>query len=68
MKKYAAPKLYVDEFVADTMIASSATKNANAGNNQNCWGCKTYAGETDPGNPENSCFYLPGNEAYDTFC
>ncbi len=68
MKKYEAPELFVDEFVPDTMIASSGTKNENAGNNQNCWGCKSKAGETDPGNPENSCFYLPGTEAYSEYC
>ena len=69
MKKYEAPKLFVDEFVADTMIASSGDpKNANAGNNQNCWGCKTKAGEVDPGNPDNSCLYLPGTPAYSNFC
>lgn len=46
MKKfYEAPELFVDEYVADTMIASSGTfvqispKNGRAGNNQNCWGC-----------------------------
>jgi len=41
MKKYESPKLFVDEYVADTMIASSATgipKNGQAGHNQNCWG------------------------------
>ena len=70
MKKYVAPELYVDEFAADTMIASggSEPKNANAGNNQNCWGCKSEKGEVDPGNPENMCTYLPGTSAYSTFC
>jgi len=41
MKKYESPRLFVDEYVADTMIASSATgipKNGQAGHNQNCWG------------------------------
>lgn len=70
MKKYEAPELYVDEFAADTMIASGSgdPKNGNAGNNQNCWGCKSTAGEVDPGNPENSCIYLPGTAAYGQFC
>lgn len=67
MKKYVAPELHVDEFVPDTMIASGA-KNENAGNNQNCWGCNSKAGETDPGNSENACFYLPGTAAYSAMC
>ena len=34
MKKvYEAPMLFVDEYVVDTMIASSATKNSNPDNN-----------------------------------
>lgn len=37
MKKYEAPELFVDYFAADTMIASSDTKNGNPDNNQNCW-------------------------------
>lgn len=68
MKKYEAPMLQVDEFAPDTMIASGDPKNANAGNNQNCWGCKSQAGEVDPGNPENACSYLPNTAAYDAFC
>lgn len=69
MKKYEAPKLFVDEFAPDTMIASGGEpKNANAANNQNCWGCKSYAGEVDPGNPENMCTYLTGTPAYSAFC
>lgn len=69
MKKYEAPKLNVDNYVADTMIASSGTKNSNAGNNQNCWGCNQSAGSTDPGNTENSCFYLPSmGEIYTNYC
>ena len=70
MKKYEAPELFVDTFAADTMIASGGgeAKNANAGNNQNCWGCKSKAGEVDPGNPENYCTYLPGTQAYNNFC
>lgn len=68
MKKYVAPELHVDEFVPDTMIASSTTKNGNPDNNQNCWGCNTSAGATDSGNTENSCFYLPGTAAYSAFC
>ena len=46
MKVYEAPKLYVDEYAPDTMIASSGKgpKNGNAGNNQNCWGCNQSFG------------------------
>lgn len=67
MKKiYEAPELFVDEYVADTMIASTASwqanggigvgpKNDNAGNNQNCWGCNYVANMPDPNNPENAC-------------
>ena len=41
MKKYEAPRLFVDEYAADTMIASSATgiRNGNAGN-QTCYNSK----------------------------
>lgn len=41
MKKiYEAPELFADEYVADTMIASSTfiPKNGQAANNHNCWG------------------------------
>ena len=45
MKKYEAPRLTVQDYAADTMIASSGPvggpKNDNAGNNQNCWACDT---------------------------
>lgn len=62
MKKYIAPKLLVDEFVPDTMIASEeedlGPKNGNAANNQNCWGCNTVAGQPDPSNPDNACLGL----------
>ena len=68
MKKYEAPELFVDTFAADTMIASSRTKNGNPDNNQNCWGCNLTAGATDPNNPENSCIYLPGTDAYTKMC
>lgn len=68
MRKYTAPMLYVDHFAPDTMIASGNPKNGNAGNNQNCAGCKSEAGEVDPGNPENMCIYLPGTPAYSSFC
>ncbi len=54
MKKYVAPELHVDEFVPDTMIASSGSpKNENAGNNQNCWACNTVFGKVEDG--ENAC-------------
>ena len=68
MKKYQAPELFTDEFAADTMIASGNPKNGNAGNNQNCWGCKSTFGEVDPGNPENSCLYLPNTPSYSEYC
>ena len=72
MKKvYEIPQLYVDEYAADTMIASSETgeltdwqklggigtspKNGNADNNHNCWGCEQIPGFPDPNNPENAC-------------
>lgn len=64
MKKYEAPRLLVDEYVADTMIASSP-KNGNADNNQNCAGCNTAAHNVDG---ENVCVYVAGTEAYDFFC
>lgn len=65
MKKYEAPKLFVDTFVPDTMIASGAPKNDNAGNNQNCWECKIEAGQVI-GN--NACAYVQGTPAYSAFC
>lgn len=56
-KNYEAPTLFCDEFVADTMIASSGSpKNGNADNNQNCWGQRYVAGEPDPSNPSNACY------------
>ena len=41
MKKYVAPRLYVDVYAPDTMIASNGfvPKNGNAANNHNCWAC-----------------------------
>lgn len=51
MKNYEAPELFVDEYVADTMIASSGgggPKNSNAGNNHNCWGFNCKKGEIGP--------------------
>ena len=55
MKKYEAPKLNVDEFVPDTMIASAkgGPKNDNAGNNQNCWSFNCVWGVVEDG--ENAC-------------
>jgi len=53
MKKYEAPKLTVNIFAADTMIASGIPKNNNAGNNQNCWACNTVFGKVEDG--ENAC-------------
>lgn len=69
MKKYEAPELFVDEYVADTMIASSETKNGNPDNNQNCWGCNQSAASTDPNNTQNACFYTPDNaQVYAYYC
>ena len=68
MRKYEAPKLVVSRYVADTLIASSNTKNGNPDNNQNCWGCRETAGATDPGNTENSCAVIPGDGLYEAFC
>jgi hypothetical protein len=45
MKKYEAPKLTVQDYVADSMIASAGPKNDNAGNNQNCWACRSTFGQ-----------------------
>lgn len=57
MKKYQAPQLFIDEYVADTMIASGGggggPKNDNAGNNQNCWGCNQVFAKVEDG--ENAC-------------
>lgn len=57
MKKYEAPQLFVDQFAADSMIASmpgGGPKNGNAGNNQNCWDCNTVFAAVEDG--ENACF------------
>ncbi len=64
MKKYETPELFVDEFAADTMIASNP-KNGNGDNNQNCWGCDQNAGDV---NGENACFYTPGSGTYQAMC
>lgn len=56
MKKYEAPRLYVDEIAPDTMIASNpggGPKNDNAGNNQNCWACNIVPGAVEDG--QNAC-------------
>lgn len=55
MKKYVAPMLFVDKFVADTMITSGGggPKNDNAGNNQNCWAENCVPGAVEDG--ENAC-------------
>lgn len=55
-KRYEAPRLFVDKYVADTMIASGGgggPKNDNAGNNQNCWGCNSTWSKVEDG--ENAC-------------
>ncbi len=55
MRKYEAPRLFVDTSAADTMIASGGggPKNDNAGNNQNCWDCKNVFGAVEDG--QNAC-------------
>lgn len=85
MKKvYETPDLYVDEYAADTMIASSETgeltewqlmggigiapKNGNAANNHNCWGCNHVAGAPDPNDPENACADNDGSAYNNYFC
>ena len=65
MKKfYEAPALFVDEYVADTMIASSGygdynSKNGNP-NNQNCYGCDTEFGKPNTWNGD-ICQISPSN-------
>lgn len=56
MKAYEAPELFVDEYVADTMIASSGfiPKNGNAVNNHNCWSCDSAEGQIVG---DNQCLY-----------
>ena len=61
---YEAPNLFVDEYVADTMIASSNVtdsaewkpKNGNVTDYKNCWGCQYVTGEPSPSQPELACF------------
>ncbi len=66
MKKYEAPKLFVDTFAADTTIASSMGKNGNPDNNQNCWDCDSKFMEL---NGSNYCLYYPGDSgSYDAYC
>lgn len=72
MKKYQAPELFVDEYAADTMIASSNYKNGNPDNNQNCAGCRYSYGAGDPQNSENWCNYVVTDQTtqddLDFFC
>ena len=79
MKKiYEAPELFVDEYAADTMIASSDdwdmpslgwnTKSGNPDNNQNCWGCRYSFGAADPSASTNACGNVPGDGVYEFFC
>jgi len=60
MKAYEAPELFVDEYVADTMIASSGGGNPKNGNpkNQNCYGCDAYLGQIVG---DDMCIYYPGD-------
>lgn len=77
-KNYEAPMLFVDEYVADTMIASSEddempflgwnTKNGNAGNNQNCWGCRDVPGQPNPDDPSDACLDYADSAYNDFFC
>ncbi len=58
MKSYVKPELFVDNYAADTMIASGeggggGPKNDNAGNNQNCWACNIVPGAVEDG--QNAC-------------
>lgn len=72
MRTYEAPELFVDEYVADTMIASTIggtdPKSGNPDNNQNCWACRYTAGAPDPYSEGNLCLYLPGTKAYEEAC
>lgn len=64
MREYEAPKLFVDSFVADTMIASSSAKN---GKGEQCYGCNQISGEFS--STGNVCIYAPGSdEAGNAFC
>ncbi len=65
MKAYEAPKLYVDEYVADTMIASTSARDGEAANSEACWGCSSVLGQQS-GN--HICMYTPGTEAYENWC
>ena len=64
MKKYEAPELHIDNYAADTMIASNESnpKNGNADNNQNCWSC--YSG-TQHNADGDACVYWPGDGAFE---
>ncbi|MBE5807529.1 MAG: hypothetical protein E7317_04220 [Clostridiales bacterium] len=60
MKKYEAPRLFVDEYAPDTMIASgggSSAFTAKNGNpsNQNCYGYKNVLGSIVG---ENVCIFI----------
>lgn len=58
-KHYEAPRLFVENYAADTMIASTiympggGPKNGNAGNNQNCWSYNCVVGAIEDG--QNAC-------------
>lgn len=58
-KTYESPKLFVDEYAADTMIASipdpASARHGNPGNNQNCWGCDYVFAQLDPQNLDVLC-------------
>ena len=66
-KTYESPKLFIDEYAADTMIASngglsgSSAKNGAPDFNQNCWGCDYEFAQLSPGDSNNVCFgHVPG--------
>jgi len=65
MKHYEAPHLFVDEYAADTMIASvgptptsqpAFTAKNGSPNNQNCYGYNTVLGEIQG---SDICIMLP---------
>jgi hypothetical protein len=47
-KKYEAPKLFIDEYVPDTMIASSGGSK-NPATDRQCWGCDVVPGKQEAG-------------------
>ena len=63
MKLYIGPFLFEDETdPEEPPVASGGPNNGNAGNNQNCWGCDSYAGEV-VGN--DACCVTPATGGYE---